>query len=178
MTNISCSSINVSTGKPFEASGIFAYACTGDSRQTVRISTSWHIGNVGQLDDGAGHTLLYNRFSDESHATVWRSWFGKVKAPTIDVPIGRSEKATGSVTVFTQLNSGHQGVPPGTYGATVGRGHVSFDYDTVDKGPCDASEHSMPISRVSFTVNAIVTSPYFRPSRLLHRSPHSSHGAT
>ena len=112
MSNISFGSIDVSTGKAFDATGTFTYACTGDSREMIRICPSWDIGDTGRLSDSAGHQLLFNLYSDESHATVWSSWFGKAKAPTIDVPIGRSERATGSATVYAQINAGQQGVPP------------------------------------------------------------------
>ena len=132
MSNISFGSIDVSTGKPYEATGSFTYACTGDSREMIRICPSWDIGDVGKLDDGAGHKLLFNLYSDEGHATVWSSWFGKMKAPTIDVPIGRSERATGGATVYAQVPGGQQSVPAGTYKATIGGGHVSIDYDSCE----------------------------------------------
>jgi spore coat protein U-like protein len=157
MSNISFGSIDVSTGKPYEATGSFTYACTGDSREMIRICPSWDIGDVGKLDDGAGHKLLFNLYSDEGHATVWSSWFGKMKAPTIDVPIGRSERATGGATVYAQVPGGQQSVPAGTYKATIGGGHVSIDYDSASRGSCDAIKHSQKISRVSFTVSANVS---------------------
>jgi spore coat protein U-like protein len=159
MSNINFGSIDVSSGKPFEATGTFTYACTGDSREMVRICPSWDIGDVGQMDDGAGHKLKFNLYSDESHATVWSTWFGKVKGPTIDVPIGRSEKSSGSATVFGQVSPGQQGLPPGNYKASVGGGHVSIDYDSANRGSCDAIKHSQRISRVSFTITATVTPP-------------------
>ncbi len=159
MSNISFGSIDLSTGKTFAATGTFTYACTGDRREMVRICPSWDYGDVGQLDDGAGHKLQFNLFSDESHSTPWTSWFRKSKGPTIDVPIGRSEKETGSATVYGEISASQQGAPPGTYKATIGGGHVSIDYDSASKGSCDAIKHSQKISRVSFAVTATVRPP-------------------
>ncbi len=155
-TNISFGSIDVSTGKPFDATGNFTYACTGNSREMVRICPSWDVGNVGQLDDGAGHRLQYNLYSDDSHSTIWSTWFGKTKGPTIDVPIGRSERATGDATVYAEVAASQQSVPPGTYKATIGGGHVSIAYDSANQGSCDSIKHSQKIQRVSFTVTAKV----------------------
>lgn len=155
-TNISFGSIDVSTGKPFDATGNFTYACTGDSRAMVRICPSWDIGDVGQLDDGAGHRLQYNLYSDDNHSTIWSTWFGKTKGPTIDVPIGRSERAAGDAPVYAEIAASQQSVPPGTYKATIGGGHVSIAYDSANQGSCDSIKHSQKSQRVSFTVTAKV----------------------
>ncbi len=154
--NISFGSIDVSTGKPFDAMGTFTYSCTGESRQVVRICPSWDLGDNPYMLDGSGHKLMFNLYADESHATVWSTWFGRVKGPTIDVPLGRSEKGVGTAMVYAQIAGGQQSVPAGSYRASVGGGHVSIDYDSATTGSCDVIKHSRGIQRVSFSITATV----------------------
>jgi spore coat protein U-like protein len=159
MSGISFGTVDLSTGRQADAVGNFTYACTGASRQMVRICPSWDIGSPGYLQDGAGHRLVFGLFSDESHASVWGTWFARNQGFTIDVPMGRSERTMGSAPVYAAIPGGQTGVPPGTYRATIGGGHVSIAYANASNGSCDSIKHNYNVSRVSFTVSAVVTGP-------------------
>jgi hypothetical protein len=109
------------------------------------------------MTDSAGHKLLFNIYSDESHATVWNSWYGKTKAPQIDVPIGRSGSTGGSAVIYGEIVEG-QSAPPGTYKVSIGGGHVLIDYDNATKGSCESIRHGGKRGKVGFTVMATVRS--------------------
>jgi hypothetical protein len=116
------------------------YACTGDSQEIVRICPSLGIASDGTrfMTDAAGNKLMFNLYSDESRITVWGTWYGKVKAPTIDVPMGRSQKASGTAIVYARVDAGQQSVPPGVYKTAIEGNNSVFAYDYASKGTCQS----------------------------------------
>jgi hypothetical protein len=51
ITNISFGTVDVKNGRPYDATGTLNYACTGDSRQIVRICPSLGIPQRTALHD-------------------------------------------------------------------------------------------------------------------------------
>jgi len=152
ITNISFGTVDVKNGRPYDATGTLNYVCTGDSRQIVRICPSLGIPN-GQrfMTDDAGHKLFFNLYSDEARTTIWGTWYSKtVKAPAIDIPIGRSERVTGTATLYARVDPSQQSVPPGIYKSSISGGNSAFAYNYTSQGSCDAIKSG---SRVSIPVS-------------------------
>ena len=159
MTNISFGTVDLQKGNPYDAAGTFTYACTGNSREIVRICPSWGIAGDGTrwMTDSAGDKLIYNLYSDESRHTVWGSWYGKSdKAPSIDVPLGRSEKTSGSVPVYGRIAANQQSVAPGSYSATINKSNAAITYGYASQGSCDVIKNGGKTS-VGMTVSATVS---------------------
>jgi len=159
MSNISFGTVDLKKGNPYDAAGTFTYACTGDRREILRICPSWGIGNEGArwMTDSAGDKLMYNLYTDPDRNTIWGTWYSKdVKGPSIDVPLGRSEKTTGSVSAYGRITANQQSVPPGAYKATINGGNVAISYGYASKGSCESFKHGDRVS-LGFTVTANVS---------------------
>jgi spore coat protein U-like protein len=158
MSNISFNTVDPASPQPAMATGTFTYACTGDAREIIRICPSFGVNATPRfMTDAAGNKLLFDLYSDQGMATIWGTWFGKVKGPTIDVPMGRSERASGSALVYGRIAPGQQNVPPGEYQLSEGGNNTSIDYGYASKGSCQAILRSNFI-RTPFTVSAMVRS--------------------
>lgn len=157
MSSISFGTVDVTNGRPYDATGTFTYACTGDAQEMVRICPSLAIPKEGPryMTDAAGHQLFYNLYTDEARTEVWGSWFSKVKAPTIETPVGRSEKTTGSAVIYARLEPGQKDAPPGVYTASIAGGHAVATYDYVKEGRCVGSIHG-PWGKLDLTITARV----------------------
>jgi spore coat protein U-like protein len=140
ITNISFGTVDVKNGRPYDATGTFTYACTGDSREIVRICPSLGLPADGNrfMTDSAGDKLIFNLYSDTSRITVWGTWYGKIKAPSIDVPIGRSQTGGGTATIYARLAPGQQSAAPGVYNSAISGNNSAFAYDYSSKGNCDS----------------------------------------
>jgi spore coat protein U-like protein len=141
ITNISFGTVDVKNGRPYDATGTFTYACTGDSREIVRICPSLGIPNSGPrfMTDDAGGKLFFNLYSDPSRTTVWGSWYSKnQKAPQIDVPIGRGQRAGGTATIYARLDGSQQSTATGVYSSVIKGGNSAFAYDYASKGSCES----------------------------------------
>ncbi len=157
-SNISFGTVDLSKGNPYDAAGTFTYVCTGDSREIVRICPSWGLANDGTrwLTDSSGDKLFYNLYSDADRHTVWGSWYSKsVKAPTIDVPIGRGERVSGSVPVYARITANQQAVPSGAYNGTMNKGNAAVSYGYARKGSCESMKGGSRTS-VGLSVSANV----------------------
>ena len=101
ITNISFGTVDVKNGRPYDATGTLNYNCTGDSREIIRICPSLGLPSNGPrfLTDPSGNKLFFNLYSDASRTTLWGTWYSKIKAPSIDVPIGRSQTGGGTATI-------------------------------------------------------------------------------
>jgi len=156
-SNISFGTVDVQNGSPYDAAGTFMYACTGDAREIVRICPSWGLANDGTrwLTDASGNKLFYNLYTDEGRGTVWGTWYSKTtKGASIDVPLGRSEKTTGSVPVYGRITGNQQNVPGGAYKAAINGGNAAVSYGYASKGSCESFKHG---SRVSVGLNITAT---------------------
>jgi spore coat protein U-like protein len=140
VTNISFGTIDPKNGHPYDATGTLNYACTGDSREIVRICPSLGIPPSGPryMTDASGNKLFFNLYTDEARATVWGSWYANIKAPTIDVPLGRSERVTGSIIIYARVDANQQNVPAGVYSSAIKGGNSAFAYDYVSTGSCQS----------------------------------------
>jgi spore coat protein U-like protein len=167
ISKISFGTVDVKNGRPYDATGTFAYACTGDSREIVRICPSLGLPSSGPrfLTDDAGNKLFFNLYSDESRTTVWGTWYSKnLKAPAIDIPLGRSEKTSGSVTIYARLDPGQQSAPPGIYNSNISGNNSAFAYDYASKGSCDSIKSGGRVSvPVSITTRVGDGSPASQP---------------
>jgi spore coat protein U-like protein len=159
MTNISFGTVDLQKGNPYDAAGTFTYACTGNSREILRICPSWGIASDGTrwMTNSTGNKLIYNLYSDESRHTVWGSWYGKSdKAPSIDVPLGRSEKTLGSVPVYGRIAANQQSLAPGSYSATINKSNAAITYGYTSQGTCEVIKNGAK-SSVGMTVSATVS---------------------
>jgi len=158
MSNISFGTIDLAKGNPYDASGTFSYACTGDSREILHICPSFGLaaGDTRFLTGPGGGKLLYNLYIDESRNTIWGTWYSKtIKGPSIDVPLGRSEKTSGTATVYGRIAANQQSVPPGAYKGSINGGNVAISYGYASKGNCESFKHG-DRSSLGFTVTATV----------------------
>jgi hypothetical protein len=130
----------VKNGHPYDATGTLNYACTGDSREIVRICPSVGIPSSGPrfMTDPAGNKLFFNLYTDEARITVWGSWYSGTKAPTIDVPLGRSQKTTGSAVIYARVDPNQQKVPNGVYNSAIKGNNSAFAYDYASAGNCQS----------------------------------------
>jgi spore coat protein U-like protein len=158
VTNISFGTVDLQKGNPYDAAGTFTYACTGDSREIIRICPSWGLGenDTRWMTDAGGNKLFYNLYTDPDRTTVWGTWYSKnVKGASIDVPLGRSERTTGSVPVYGRITANQQSVPPGTYKAAINRGNAAIAYAYSSQGSCDSIKHGDRVS-VGPSIMAVV----------------------
>lgn len=157
MTPISFGTVDVQNGRPYDATGIFSYSCTGDAREIVRICPSFGLPNEGTrwMTDSSGHKLFFNLYTDEARTDVWGSWFAKVKAPSIDAPVGRREKVTGEVTAYARVDPGQQNVPPGVYKSSIAGRNSVITYGYASQGACIGSI-SGPTGSAMVTITARV----------------------
>ena len=155
VSNISFGTVDVKNGRPYDATGTVTYACTGDSREIVRICPSLGIPDSGPrfMTDDGGHKLFYNLYSDPSRTTVWGSWYNKnQKAPQIDVPIGRAQKITGTATLYARLDPSQESAPTGVYKTSISGGNSAFAYAYASTGTCQSpikgagERRSVPVS--------------------------------
>lgn len=160
ITNLSFGTIDVKNGRPYDATATFNYACTGDSRQIVRVCPSLGIPASGPrfMTDAAGDKLFFNLYSDESRTTVWGTWYSKsIKGPSIDVPVGRSQRVTGTAIIYARVDPGQQNVPPGVYNSAIKGGNSAFTYDYSSKGTCDSIKTSSTRPSVPISITARVS---------------------
>jgi spore coat protein U-like protein len=152
VSNISFGTVDVKNGRPYDATGTLTYACTGDSREIVRICPSLGLAGNGTrfMTDAAGDKLVFNLYSDTSRITVWGTWYGKIKAPSIEVPIGRSQTGGGTATIYARLDPNQQTVAAGVYNSAINGSNSAFAYNYASKGSCDAIKSgdrvSVPVS--------------------------------
>jgi spore coat protein U-like protein len=159
VTNISFGTVDLQKGNAYDAAGTFTYACTGDSREIIRICPSWGVGDGGTrwMTDAGGNKLLYNLYTDPDRTTVWGTWYSKdVKGASIDVPLGRSQRTTGSVPVYGRITANQQNVPPGAYKAAINKGNAAIAYAYSSQGSCDSIKHGDRVS-VGPSVVAVVS---------------------
>jgi hypothetical protein len=119
----------------------------------VRICPSIGIPSDGPrfMTDSSGNKLFFNLYTDESRTTVWGTWYNKnLKAPSIDIPIGRNERASGTATIYARLDPGQQTAPIGVYNSAIKGNNSAFTYDYTSGGSCEAikngSKTSTPVS--------------------------------
>jgi spore coat protein U-like protein len=153
ITNISFGTIDVKNGRPYDATGTFSYSCTGDAREIIRICPSLGFPKTGSryLTDPSGDKLFFNLYTDASRTTVWGTWYSKTdKAPSIDAPIGRSERTSGTVTIYARVNPDQKDVPPAVYNSSISGSSSAFAYDYASKGTCESIKSgdrvSVPVS--------------------------------
>src|SRR5664279_160090 len=158
MSNISLGTVDLQKGSPYDAAGNFTYACTGDAREVIRICPSWCIADDGTrwMTDAGGDKLVYNLYTDDSRTTVWGTWYSKTtKGASIDAPLGRPQKVTGSMPVYGRIAADQQHVAPGAYTATINKGDGAVSYGYASKGSCESFKHGDRVS-VGVTVSATV----------------------
>jgi len=158
VSDISFGTVDLQKGNAYDAAGTFTYACTGDSREIIRICPSWGLADDGTrwITDAEGSKLFYNLYTDPERVTVWGTWYSKsAKGPSIDVPLGRSERATGSVPVYARITASQQAVPPGTYKGAINKGNAAIAYGYTSQGSCDSIKHGARVS-VGPSVIAVV----------------------
>jgi spore coat protein U-like protein len=167
ITNISFGTVDVKNGRPYDATGTLNYNCTGDSREIIRICPSLGLPSNGPrfLTDPSGNKLFFNLYSDASRTTLWGTWYSKSdKAPAIDVPVGRSERSSGTVTVYARVNPDQKDVPPGIYNSVIRGNNSAFAYDYASKGSCDSIKSGDRVSvPVSITARVGDGSPSSQP---------------
>ena len=159
MTNISFNTVDPSSSQPAMATGTLTYACTGDSREILHICPSFGVNATPRfMTDGGGNKLLFDLYSDQGMATIWGTWFGKVKGPSIDVPLGRSERAVGSALVYGRIAPGQPSVPAGEYKLVETRNDTVITYGYASKGSCQGILHASEWVHTPFTIYATVKS--------------------
>jgi spore coat protein U-like protein len=155
---ISFGTVDLKKGNPYDAAGTFTYVCTGDAREILRICPSWGIADDGNrfLTGPGGSKLTYNLYIDEGRHTVWGTWYSKTtKGPSIDVPLGRSQRITGTATVYGRIAANQQSVAPGAYQARIDGGNAAVSYGYASKGSCDSFKHGDRVS-VGVAISATV----------------------
>jgi spore coat protein U-like protein len=141
ISSISFGTVDVKNGRPYDATGTLTYACTGEPREIVRICPSLGIAADGTrvMTDPTGNKLVFNLYSDPSRITVWGSWYDKsVKAPSIDVPISRSQTGGGTATIYARLDPNQQSAATGVYTSVIKGNNSAFAYDYASKGSCQS----------------------------------------
>src|SRR5580704_3391994 len=141
ISSISFGTVDVKNGRPYDATGTLTYACTGEPREIVRICPSLGIAADGTrvMTDPTGNKLIFNLYSDPSRITVWGSWYDKsVKAPSIDVPISRSQTGGGTATIYARLDPNQQSAATGVYTSVIKGNNSAFAYDYASKGSCQS----------------------------------------
>lgn len=155
-SNISFGTVDVNSGQPSDAEGTFTYACTGDAREILRICPSW--GGDRTMTSDAGDKVAFKLYSDPDRTTLWGTWFNrKMSGPTLDVPIGRSEKASGSVKAYGRVDAG-QSIPPGAYKLSLKSNDTVITYGYVSEGSCDSFKNSKNWVPSPFMITATVQS--------------------
>jgi spore coat protein U-like protein len=73
VTAISFGTVDVKNGRPYDASGVLSYACTGNSREIIRMCPSFGIPASGSrfTTNSAGHKLLFDLYTDEARMSLW-----------------------------------------------------------------------------------------------------------
>ena len=90
------------------------------TRDRSHLSQPWHpVLGPRFMTDPAGNKLFFNLYTDEARITVWGSWYSGTKAPTIDVPLGRSQKTTGSAVIYARVDPNQQSIPNGVYNSAI-----------------------------------------------------------
>ena len=111
------------------------------------------------MADSAGHKLSYNLYVDPGRTTVWGNWFDKnVKGATIDVPLGKSERVTGSVNVYGRIATNQKDVPAGAYRVKLGGRQAMVGYAYASKGSCVSVKFEQTVTNLGLAVAAIVGS--------------------
>ncbi|MBV9034581.1 MAG: spore coat protein U domain-containing protein [Acidobacteriaceae bacterium] len=111
------------------------------------------------MTDSAGNKLFFDLYTDEARTDVWGTWFGKhSKGPSIDAPIGRSQRAEGSVAIYARLQGGQANVPLGVYSSTISGNQVAIRYGLASGGNCSAIRGSGARETGSITITARVGS--------------------
>ena len=91
------------------------------------------------MTSDAGDKVAFKLYSDPDRTTLWGTWLNrKMPGPTLDVPIGRSEKASGSVKAYGRIDAGQQSVPPGAYKLSLKSNDTVITYGYVSEGSCDS----------------------------------------
>lgn len=159
VTNISFGTVDLQKGNAYDAAGTFNYACTGDSREIIRICSSWGIEKDGTrwLTDSAGNRISYNLYIDSDRTTVWGTWWDKnIKGASIDVPLGRSERTMGSINIYGRIAPSQQSTRGGAYKSAV-VDHATVDYGYAKQGSCnDLRTRGQRVLRVGPVVSATV----------------------
>lgn len=158
MSNISFGTVDLQSGSPYDAAGNFTYACTGDAREIIRICPSWGMADDGTrfMTDAAGDKLVYNLYTDADRHTVWGTWYSKnTKGASIDLPVGRTQKISGTVPVYGRIAANQQKLAPGAYAATINKGNAAVSYGYASKGSCESMKHGDRVS-VGMTISANV----------------------
>ncbi len=164
-SNISFGTVDLQKGNPYDAAGTFTYACTGNAREIIRICPSWGIGNGGTrwMTDAANDKLFYNLYTDADRNTIWGTWYSKdIKGASIDVPLGRSQRITGSVPVYGRITANQQSVPPGAYQANINGGNAAVSFGYASQGSCDSFKHGARVSvgvRITASVHGAGSGP-------------------
>ncbi len=125
----------------------------------VRICPSLGLAPDGTrfMTDLGGNKLVFNLYSDATRITVWGTWYSKsMKAPSLDIPIGRSQKSDGTATIYARIDPSQQGVAPGVYNSAINGKNSAFAYDYVSKGSCDAIKTAGARSSVPVAITARV----------------------
>ena len=157
MTNLSFNTVDPAGAQPALATGTLTYACVGDSREILRICPSFGINGTPRfMTDSADHKLLFDLYSDQGMATIWGTWFSKTPGPSIEVPLGRSERTMGSAQVYGRIQAGQQGVPAGSYQLMEKRNDTVIAYGYASKGECKSLTHSTTWVHTPFTIYANV----------------------
>jgi hypothetical protein len=118
------------------------------------------------MTDAGGDKLVYNLYTDDSRTTVWGTWYSKTtKGASIDAPLGRPQKVTGSMPVYGRIAADQQHVAPGAYTATINKGNAAVSYGYASKGSCESFKHGDRVS-VGVTVSATVRGGERRPAAI------------
>jgi spore coat protein U-like protein len=158
MSNISFGVIDVSSGKTYDATATFTYACTGDAREIIRICPSYGVpeGSSRWITDSSGHKLMYNIYTDPERSTIWGTWHSKsTKGPSIDIPVGRGERVSGSVTAYARTDPDQQSVPPGSYNGAINGNNTAIVYGYTSAGSCESLKNG-PKDHLGFSITANV----------------------
>jgi spore coat protein U-like protein len=157
-SNISFGTFDLKKGNPYDAAGTFTYVCTGDAKEILRICASWGLAkdDTRSMTGPGGSKLVYNLYTDEARHTVWGTWYNKnIKGAITEVPLGRSEKITGSIPIYGRIAANQQSVPPGGYQAKIEKGDAAVSYGYASKGSCELLK-SGDRQHVGVTVSANV----------------------
>ncbi len=157
MSNLSFNTVDPASSQPGMATGTLTYACVGDSREILRICPSFGINGTPRfMTDSAGHKLLFDLYSDQGMATIWGTWFGNTPGPSIEIPLGRSERTMGSALVYGRIQAGQQGVPAGSYQLMEKKNDTVIAYGYASKGECKSLTHASTWVHTPFTIYANV----------------------
>ena len=115
------------------------------------------------MTDAANDKLFYNLYTDADRNTIWGTWYSKdIKGASIDVPLGRSQRITGSVPVYGRITANQQSVPPGAYQANINGGNAAVSFGYASQGSCDSFKHGARVSvgvRITASVHGAGSGP-------------------